>query len=64
MIEAGTSWPKVFYAMAYQIAKGIGELAPVLHGKIDRIILTVRAAHRRLLTDLITRGSASLPLWK
>jgi butyrate kinase len=55
MIEAGDELAKkVFYAMAYQIAKGIGELAPVLHGKIDRIILTVGAAHRRLLTDLIT----------
>ncbi|MGI5936888.1 MAG: butyrate kinase [Oscillospiraceae bacterium] len=55
MIEAGDELAKkVFYAMAYQIAKGIGELAPVLHGKIDRIILTGGGAHSRLLTDLIT----------
>jgi butyrate kinase len=55
MIEEGNDLAKkVFYTMAYQIAKGIGELAPVLHGKIDRIILTGGGAHNKLLTELIT----------
>ena len=31
---------QVYYAMAYQTAKGIGELATVVQGKVDVIILT------------------------
>lgn len=44
----------VFEAMAYQIAKGIGELSSVVCGKVDAIILTGGAAYSRHLTDLIS----------
>jgi butyrate kinase len=55
MIDSGNELAReVFYAMAYQVAKGIGELAPVLHGNIDRIILTGGCARSQLLTDLIS----------
>lgn len=43
----------VFEAMAYQIAKGIGELATVVNGKIDAIVLTGGLAHSQMLTDWI-----------
>jgi butyrate kinase len=43
----------VYEAMAYQIAKGIGELATVVEGKVDRIILTGGLAHSRPLTAWI-----------
>ena len=54
MIQAGNQKAKMIYeAQAYQIAKGIGELAPVLSGNIDSIILTGGVAHSRMLTDMI-----------
>jgi butyrate kinase len=43
----------VYEAMAYQIAKGIGELATVVAGRVDRIILTGGLAHSELLTGWI-----------
>jgi butyrate kinase len=43
----------IYQAMAYQIAKGIGELATVVNGKIDAIILTGGIAHSKLLTSWI-----------
>lgn len=43
----------VYYAMAYQIAKGIGEMAAVLNGKVDRIIITGGIAHSRMITEWI-----------
>ncbi|MBP2651955.1 MAG: butyrate kinase [Firmicutes bacterium] len=43
----------VFHAMAYQIAKAIGDLATVVNGKVDGIILTGGLAHSKLLTDLV-----------
>lgn len=43
----------VFEAMAYQIAKGIGELATVLKGKVDRIVLTGGVAHSKMITGWI-----------
>jgi len=39
--------------MAYQIAKGIGELATVVEGKVDVIILTGGIAHSEMLTSWI-----------
>lgn len=42
-------------AMAYQIAKGIGEMAVVLEGDVDAIILTGGIAYSKYLTDLISR---------
>ncbi len=44
----------VFEAQAYQIAKGIGVLAPIMKGQVDAIILTGGVAHSKRLTDMIT----------
>lgn len=53
-IEAGDSLAKkVYEAQAYQVAKGIGELSPVLKGDIDAIILTGGVAHSKKLTNMI-----------
>ncbi len=41
-------------AMSYQIAKGIGELATVVKGKVDRIVLTGGLARSPLTTDFVT----------
>lgn len=55
MIAAGNeAAKKVYEALAYQVAKGIGELAPVLKGNVDAIIITGGAAFSRMLTDRIT----------
>lgn len=55
MIAAGNETAKSVYdAEAYQVAKGIGELAPVLHGQIDAIILTGGVAYSKMLTGMIT----------
>jgi butyrate kinase len=43
----------VYKALAYQIAKGIGEMAPVLKGNIDAIILTGGVAYSEMLTGWI-----------
>jgi butyrate kinase len=54
-IRAGDKHAKLIYeALAYQIAKGIGEMAPVLKGVYDAIIVTGGAAHSKILTDWIT----------
>jgi len=42
-------------AMAYQIAKAIGEAAVVLKGKVDAILLTGGLAYGKPITDEITR---------
>lgn len=56
MIEAGDEKAKILYeAQAYQIAKGIGELAPTIDGPIDYIILTGGVAHSKMLTDMIQK---------
>jgi len=53
-IKSGDKKAKeVYEAMAYQIAKGIGEMSPVLKGEIDAIILTGGAANSKMLTELI-----------
>ena len=44
---------KVYEAMAYQAAKGIGELATVLPGGPEAIILTGAIARSRMFTRLI-----------
>jgi len=55
MITKGNEKAKLIYeAEAYQIAKGIGELAPVLCGNIDFIILTGGIAHSEMMTGMIT----------
>ncbi len=54
--EAGDSKYKlVVDAMAYQIAKGIGEMATVLEGDVDAIILTGGIAYSKYLMDLISK---------
>jgi butyrate kinase len=39
--------------MAYQISKGIGQLAPVLKGEIDGIVITGGMAYSERLVSLI-----------
>jgi butyrate kinase len=54
MIRNGDEYAKlVFSTMAYQIAKSIGSLMPVVKGKADRIILTGGVAHSKMLTEQI-----------
>ena len=56
MIAEGNEYAKlIFDAMAYQIAKGIGELATVTEGNVDVIILTGGIAHSKMLTDKVTK---------
>ena len=45
----------VHEAMTYQIAKGIGELATVVYGKVDTIILTGGIAYSNLITENIRK---------
>ncbi len=54
MIHEGNEEANLVYrAMAYQIAKGIGELATVLKGNVDAIILTGGIAYSKMMTDMI-----------
>ncbi len=56
MISDGNEKAKLVYeAMAYQVAKGIGELSTVAEGNVDLIILTGGIAYSKLLTDLIVK---------
>lgn len=56
MINEGNEYAKLVYeAMAYQIAKGIGELATVVEGKVDAIILTGGIAYSKMMTELIKK---------
>ena len=40
-------------ALAYQVAKSIGEMAAVLHGQVDAILLTGGMANNAMVTDYI-----------
>ena len=54
MIAEGNEKAKLLYeAQAYQIAKGIGELSPVLKGDVDYIILTGGMAYSSMLTKAV-----------
>lgn len=54
MIHEGNDEAALVYrAMAYQIAKGIGELSTVLKGNVDAIILTGGIAYSKMMTDMI-----------
>lgn len=54
MINDGNEEAKIVYeAMAYQIAKGIGELSTVLKGSVDAIILTGGIAYSKIMIDMI-----------
>lgn len=41
--------------MAYQVAKSIGELATVVEGKVDAIILTGGIAYSEMMTSWIKK---------
>ena len=57
MIENGDEHAKLVYsAMAYQIAKGIGEMATVLDGEVDRIIVTGGIAYSKFITSAIEKS--------
>ena len=48
-IQAGDAKARLVYeTMAYQTAKGVGELATVLEGQVDQIVLTGAVAWSRL----------------
>ncbi len=54
MIESGDKKAElVVKTMAYQIAKGIGELSTTMYGKVDRIILTGGVARAECLCNWI-----------
>jgi len=54
MIASGDQYAKsVYEAFAYQIAKGIGELAPVLKGQVDAVILTGGVAYSQMITTWV-----------
>jgi len=56
MVEAGDEKAKLVYdAMALNVAKAIGRLAPVCCGKVDRIILTGGIAYSKYFTEMIAR---------
>lgn len=56
MIEEGNEEEeKVYEAMAYQVAKGIGELATVLEGNVDAIIITGGIAYSKMITQWIEK---------
>jgi len=46
---------KILKAMSYQIAKSIGEMAVVLYGKVDAIILTGGIAYSKFITENIKK---------
>ena len=55
-IENGDKYAELVYeAMAYQVAKGIGELATVVEGEIDYIIITGGIAYSKIFTDWIIK---------
>ncbi len=55
MIEAGNEEAaQVYEAMAYQISKGVGEMATVLKGKVDAVIITGGIAYSKMITGWIT----------
>jgi butyrate kinase len=57
MIADGDEHAKLVYsAMAYQIAKGIGEMATVLDGEVDRIIVTGGIAYSKFITSAIEKS--------
>ena len=56
MVKAGdVRATQIFEAMAYNVAKEIGSLAPVLDGKVDAIVLTGGIAFDQLFVDLVRR---------
>ncbi len=61
MIDAGNELAaEVYEAEAYQICKGIGEMAPVLHCDLDCIILTGGMAYSKRMTTMISQRVSRL----
>lgn len=55
-INAGDDEAALIYeTMAYQVSKGIGELATVVNGEVDRIIITGGIAHSKMMTEWIKK---------
>ncbi len=55
LVKAGDQQATLLYrAMAYGVAKGIGELSVIRAGKVDQIILTGGIAHSALFTGWVT----------
>jgi len=53
-IEEGDLFAEMVYeTFAYQVSKGIGELATVTKGKVDRIVLTGALANSKRLTNWV-----------
>jgi len=53
-IAQGDEYANLIYqAMAYQIAKTIGEMSTVLKGNVDAIVITGGIAHSKMLTEWI-----------
>ncbi|MBC7194519.1 MAG: butyrate kinase, partial [Caldisericia bacterium] len=53
-IENGDSYARLVYeAMAYQVSRTIGEMAAVLKGEIDAIVITGGIAYSKMLVDWI-----------
>lgn len=46
---------EVLDALAYQVAKAVGAMATVVHGRVDKIVITGGAAHSRRITSAVTR---------
>lgn len=56
MIASGNKKAKLIYeAMAYQVAKGIGELATVVEGNVDAIVITGGIAYSHDITEWIKK---------
>lgn len=56
MIDGGNKEAELVHeAMIYQIAKGIGELATVVDGKVDAIIITGGIAYSNKITSMIKK---------
>ena len=53
IVEGDKEAELVYQAMSYQIAKGVGEMATVLKGDIDAIIITGGIAYSKLMTQWI-----------
>lgn len=54
LYNAGDEKAKLVYdAMAYQISKYIGWIAPVLNGEVNAIIITGGLAYSKILTDMV-----------
>lgn len=64
MIKQGNQEAALVYeAMSYQVAKAIGELATVLKGEVDAIILTGGISYSEMVTDwIIERVSFIAPV--